>query len=88
MTVLLDGDNIRHGLNKNLGFRWGKRASQQLLSARASIPPHQLHAPSSLSAKTVDVSCLASCMYVRVCMCTPAYVLVCCLLCPSPAQRR
>lgn len=21
MTVLLDGDNIRHGLNKNLGFR-------------------------------------------------------------------
>ncbi len=23
MTVLLDGDNIRHGLNKNLGFRWG-----------------------------------------------------------------
>jgi len=22
MTVLLDGDNIRHGLNKNLGFRW------------------------------------------------------------------
>lgn len=25
MTVLLDGDNVRHGLNKNLGFtgRWG-----------------------------------------------------------------
>ena len=22
-TSLLDGDNIRHGLNKDLGFRWG-----------------------------------------------------------------
>ena len=21
-TSLLDGDNIRHGLNKDLGFRW------------------------------------------------------------------
>lgn len=23
MTVLLDGDNVRHGLNHNLGFRCG-----------------------------------------------------------------
>lgn len=39
MTVLLDGDNIRHGLNKNLGFRWGGRARQQLLLVRASMSP-------------------------------------------------
>lgn len=25
-TVLLDGDNIRHGLNKDLGFRWAAAA--------------------------------------------------------------
>ena len=29
MTVLLDGDNVRHGLNKNLGFRCAQLVWQQ-----------------------------------------------------------
>ncbi len=57
-TVLLDGDNIRHGLNKDLGFRWvkGGQSTSKHLSAMLGVlwafcmTPRGVHAEQTVDA--------------------------------------
>jgi adenylylsulfate kinase-like enzyme len=42
MTVLLDGDNVRHGLNKNLGFTGARGRGKDCCTLVCRTSSHRL----------------------------------------------